>query len=228
MRARKWFHEAAQRGATAIEYGLIAALVAVVIITGLTALGSSLDNKFSSVADTVQSTGGGAASDEDDSATETPAPTASTLPTSTLVSLTSELSTDATADEPASVREDALCWKGPGDDYEIVSSLIAGTEVTVLGRGIVPGWWVIDNPRFAGVACWTPQEALEVGSKVDVPETLFSVPTLPTDPLEPAGGGSSRPPCLLPDPNSPPSSVQYICHASCPVPNEQAYGSCTP
>ena len=47
----KFFND--ESGATAIEYGLIAALVAVVIITGLTALGSSLDAKFSSVANTV-------------------------------------------------------------------------------------------------------------------------------------------------------------------------------
>ena len=38
-----------ESGATAIEYGLIAALVAVVLITALTNLGSALDNKFDAV-----------------------------------------------------------------------------------------------------------------------------------------------------------------------------------
>jgi pilus assembly protein Flp/PilA len=38
-----------ESGATAIEYGLIAALVAVVIITGLTALGTKLNSTFSAV-----------------------------------------------------------------------------------------------------------------------------------------------------------------------------------
>jgi len=42
-----------ESGATAIEYGLIAALVAVAMIGALTALGTSLSNMFSSVADTV-------------------------------------------------------------------------------------------------------------------------------------------------------------------------------
>ena len=42
-----------ESGATAIEYGLIAGLVAVAIIAALTALGSSLDGLFSSVATTV-------------------------------------------------------------------------------------------------------------------------------------------------------------------------------
>lgn len=40
-----------ESGATAIEYGLIAALVAVAIITVLGALGNSLEDTFQSVAD---------------------------------------------------------------------------------------------------------------------------------------------------------------------------------
>lgn len=40
-------------GATAIEYGLIAALVAIALIAGLNALGTSLDNMFDGVADEV-------------------------------------------------------------------------------------------------------------------------------------------------------------------------------
>mgnify|MGYP003332890215 FL=1 len=43
-----------ESGATAIEYGLIAALVAVAIITALTLLGDSLSDMFDQVAATVQ------------------------------------------------------------------------------------------------------------------------------------------------------------------------------
>jgi pilus assembly protein Flp/PilA len=39
-----------ESGATAIEYGLIAALIAVVIITVLTTIGTSLNTKFLKVA----------------------------------------------------------------------------------------------------------------------------------------------------------------------------------
>jgi pilus assembly protein Flp/PilA len=46
-------------GATAIEYGLIAALIAVVIIAGLTLLGTSINEKFATVGTTVQAAGGG-------------------------------------------------------------------------------------------------------------------------------------------------------------------------
>lgn len=41
-------------GATAIEYGLIAALVSVVIIAGLTAIGTSMSTAFSTVASSLQ------------------------------------------------------------------------------------------------------------------------------------------------------------------------------
>lgn len=39
-----------ESGATAIEYGLIAGLIAVVIITALTTLGSNLTTKFQTIA----------------------------------------------------------------------------------------------------------------------------------------------------------------------------------
>ncbi len=42
-------------GATAIEYGLIAALIAVVIIVGLTSMGGNLNTMFSNVATNVSS-----------------------------------------------------------------------------------------------------------------------------------------------------------------------------
>jgi pilus assembly protein Flp/PilA len=44
-----------ERGATAIEYGLIAALVAVGLIAALTALGDSLSAIFSHVSTTLDS-----------------------------------------------------------------------------------------------------------------------------------------------------------------------------
>ena len=39
-----------ESGATAIEYGLIAALIAVVVVTTLTTVGGNLKNTFNSVA----------------------------------------------------------------------------------------------------------------------------------------------------------------------------------
>jgi pilus assembly protein Flp/PilA len=38
-----------ERGVTAIEYGLLAALISVVIITAVTSIGTSLNTKFTAV-----------------------------------------------------------------------------------------------------------------------------------------------------------------------------------
>jgi len=43
----------AQRGATAIEYGLIAGLIAVAIVVGASKLGGSLNTGFTNLATTV-------------------------------------------------------------------------------------------------------------------------------------------------------------------------------
>ena len=43
-----------ESGATAIEYGLIAALIAVVIITALQLVGTNLSTKFNTIATTLR------------------------------------------------------------------------------------------------------------------------------------------------------------------------------
>ena len=53
-----------ESGATAIEYGLIAALISVALIAGARAIGTGLDSKFTAVStaigDEAVNTGGGA------------------------------------------------------------------------------------------------------------------------------------------------------------------------
>ncbi len=44
-------------GVTAIEYGLIAALIAIVIIAATTLLGTALSNKFDTIASAVNAAG---------------------------------------------------------------------------------------------------------------------------------------------------------------------------
>lgn len=48
----------ADEGVTALEYGLIAALVAVVIIAGLNILGPALNDTFTTVGNDIQNAGG--------------------------------------------------------------------------------------------------------------------------------------------------------------------------
>ena len=46
-----------ERGATAVEYGLMIALIAVVIIVAVTALGTALSSKFTTVGNSVAGAG---------------------------------------------------------------------------------------------------------------------------------------------------------------------------
>ena len=46
-----------ESGATAIEYGLIAALIAVVIIGGATAIGTQLNAKFTTISTAITNAG---------------------------------------------------------------------------------------------------------------------------------------------------------------------------
>ena len=46
-----------ESGATAIEYGLIAALIAVAAITAMTSLGQNLENTFNDVSNGLESAG---------------------------------------------------------------------------------------------------------------------------------------------------------------------------
>jgi pilus assembly protein Flp/PilA len=54
---QKFFRE--EDGATAVEYGLMVALIAVVIIGTVTLLGQSLDTKFGQVQQAVDKAGSG-------------------------------------------------------------------------------------------------------------------------------------------------------------------------
>jgi pilus assembly protein Flp/PilA len=49
MRNLFWSFLGSESGATAVEYGLIASFIALVVITGLKTVGTNLNVKFSSV-----------------------------------------------------------------------------------------------------------------------------------------------------------------------------------
>ncbi len=53
--AYAWFKVESDQGVTAIEYGILAALIAVVIITAVTLVGTNLTGVFNSVAAKVHS-----------------------------------------------------------------------------------------------------------------------------------------------------------------------------
>ena len=49
-----------ETGATAVEYGIMVALIAVVIITAVTLIGTQLDLKFTAVGNAIKDAGGAA------------------------------------------------------------------------------------------------------------------------------------------------------------------------
>jgi pilus assembly protein Flp/PilA len=53
--AYAWFKVESEDGVAAIEYGLLAALIAVVIITAVTLVGTNLTGVFNSIASVVHS-----------------------------------------------------------------------------------------------------------------------------------------------------------------------------
>lgn len=53
--AMRWLKVKTESGASAIEYGLLAALIAVVIITAVTTVGTNLSGVFTSVSSKVHS-----------------------------------------------------------------------------------------------------------------------------------------------------------------------------
>jgi pilus assembly protein Flp/PilA len=48
IHGRQWFYARGDRGATAVEYGLMASLIALVIVVAVTAFGSSVKGLFES------------------------------------------------------------------------------------------------------------------------------------------------------------------------------------
>ena len=203
-----------QVGATAIEYGLIAALVAVVIITGLTALGTSLNTKFDPVASTVQAAEPGGPGDG-----PTTTPSASATATITPES-GGETSSEAPAtqtptptldEEGPRILADTLCLLGPGPAYDVVSAVRAGSPVEVLGVGLGGGWLVVDNPHFPGAVCWVTDEAVAL-PEAFIPDKVFPIPPRSTSTPKP----ERRQGCI----------VRARCEVPCPMPNPDQYPVC--
>ena len=100
--------------------------------------------------------------------TSTPAP-AATLP----------LVTQRPAGNPV-VTTDSLCWVGPGNQYEVVSAIRAGTSVELLGRGTVAGWYIVRNPIYRD-PCWILASSLQIDPSIDISGLpYFSPPATPS------------------------------------------------
>ena len=81
------------------------------------------------------------------SATSTPSPTQTPLP-------------------PVVIQK-ALCWRGPGSAYPVVSSIKVGTVLVLLGVGSIPGWLIIENPIYHD-RCWIEVKNLQIDPNLNL------------------------------------------------------------
>jgi hypothetical protein len=85
----------------------------------------------------------------------------------------------ATAKSPV-VISDTLCWLGPGPGYVVSSSILTGTSVVLLGKGSIPGWWIVSDPIYHD-PCWIYQQDLQIDPNYDLSNLqTFYPPSTPT------------------------------------------------
>jgi hypothetical protein len=126
---------------------------------------------------------------------------------------------EITPEDEAEVIDDTLCWTGPGAPYDVVSSLLAGVQVDIIGLGEISGWWIIEHPEFSTIACWIPEDALNIDPNLDTSLLrLYSIPPLPTPTMPPG--------CLYQGPNENSPTCYPI--NQCPVSFQNSLGACTP
>lgn len=132
---------------------------------------ATLDLAATWVAATLTALGPGASAPQATSAvteTATPAPTNTSLPSAT-----------STPGKPVVIK-DALCSVGPGSVYEVVSAVKTGTQVELIGRGSVAGWYIINNPIYHD-PCWIAAANLQIDPSFNVSALkIYNPPPSPT------------------------------------------------
>jgi hypothetical protein len=114
--------------------------------------------------------------------TATPFP--SDTPTPAIATATTSLETatpaaPSTPQDPLVLRA-TLCWQGPGPVYPVVSGLKINERVTLLGRGSINGWYVVDNPIYHD-PCWVQASDLQLDPGIDLLSLrVFTPPPTPT------------------------------------------------
>jgi uncharacterized protein YgiM (DUF1202 family) len=113
-------------------------------------------------------------------ATQTALPSNNTttpVPTNTI-----SLQVTSTANNPLVIR-DALCWVGPGNAYEVVSAVKTGTQVQLVGRGSLSGWYIITNPIYHD-PCWIETANLQIDPGYNISGLpIINPPPTPTPTL---------------------------------------------
>jgi hypothetical protein len=104
-----------------------------------------------------------------------------------------------TPPSPVAVR-DALCYGGPGRVYGVISAIQAGTSLSLLGRGSLYDWWIVQNPIY-NVPCWIDATDLQIDAAYDT--SALEVATPPPFPA------NLDPGSVLLDPSPPTCAQQF-------------------
>lgn len=105
--------------------------------------------------------------------TETPTPAPTDTPAAP---------TDKPVIKPPAVIKFTGCWAGPGDTYTLISNIdpsirSSGRQnVTILGIGSEPGWFIIRNPYFNN-PCWIRAEDIEIDPNMDMNQFRVMTPS---------------------------------------------------
>jgi hypothetical protein len=84
---------------------------------------------------------------------------------------------------------EANCLSGPGPDYQVITSLAAGTTVDLIAKDTAEGYWVVLDPATHS-QCWVNvQDATPTGSFDLLPEVTAEPITMPV-PVKPEAAGS--------------------------------------
>ena len=89
----------------------------------------------------------------------TPTPTETPLPTPT-----------STPDAPIAWAGElgVNCRYGPGKEWEVVSTIPAGTIVEIKGRTVDTSWWYVNDPLQTDTFCWVSYDVMETAGNMNI------------------------------------------------------------
>lgn len=86
-----------------------------------------------------------------------------------------------TGSDQVGVVNDTLCYGGPGETYGVMSSLFAGTSVSLIGKGAREGWYIVLNPTYK-LPCWIAEADLQLDPSFDTSALkVYPVPVIPAN-----------------------------------------------
>jgi len=59
------------------------------------------------------------------------------------------------------------CRYGPGQEWEVVSSLLVGTTAEIEGRTVDTAWWYIQDPLHTGDFCWVAYDVVDTAGNLN-------------------------------------------------------------